>query len=205
MLALAVIPVFLSTVLAAATKRSSRCDLSGARIEVPWNQTQLVAPSEGPSFIGVAIGFQNYTNVGAGSGAFDVSCLYDKAEFDSVQQIAYDAWKFSLPIVPFSEVIEKVETFHESPLLGQHFFIPSPSGTGISPVWNFASAALAGHADAFVLAAKVGDVPAPTGPPDVFRVATVGGLPPSSCKPGTPQISVKYASTYWLFGSSVQQ
>jgi hypothetical protein len=106
-------------------------------------------------------------------------------------------------------------------------------GTGISPVWNFASAALAGHADAFVLAAKVGDVPAPTGPPDVdwlslnrvdgnlakqvFRVATVGGLPPSSvrllynwranenrwltfgrlqCKPGTPPISVKYASTY---------
>jgi hypothetical protein len=71
-------------------------------------------------------------------------------------------------------------------------------GTGISPVWNFASAALAGHADAFVLAAKVGDVPAPTGPPDVdwlslnrvdgnlakqvFRVATVGGLPPSSVR-----------------------
>lgn len=69
----------------------------------------------------------------------------------------------------------------------------------MSPKWDFTSGALAGHPSAFVVAAKAGDIPAPTGPPDVdwlsltnvsgslatqvFRVNTVGGLPPASVRP----------------------
>ncbi len=76
--------------------------------------------------------------------------------------------------------------------------LTSLAGTGVSPQWDFSSAALAGHPDAFVLAAKVGDIPAPTGSPDVdwlslnkvkgnlatqvFRVNTVGWLPPASVR-----------------------
>ena len=51
--------------------------------------------------------------------------------------------------------------------MGSHVFITSPSGTGISPVWDFRAGAAKRNPDAFVLAAKTADVPAPTGPRDV--------------------------------------
>jgi len=231
MLVLAFIPLLLSAVSAIdLERRATRCDISGAKLSLPSNQTLLVAPSQGPSFIGLAIGTQNYTcgnttgtytNVGAVAELFDVSCLYGEPEFSSLQDIAYTMWKFAPPTAPISQIIEYMQPFHASFVLGQHFFVTSPSGTGLSPRWDFSSAALAGHPDAFVIAAKVGDIPAPTGPPDVdwlslnkvegdlatqvFRVNTVGGLPPASCTPGSPLIAVKYASMYWLYGSSVQQ
>ncbi|KAJ7255809.1 putative malate dehydrogenase [Mycena haematopus] len=219
MLSLALIPLLLSTV-SAVEKRASRCDISGATLTLPSNQTLLKAPSGGPSFIGVAIGTQNYTcgstgtytNVGAVAELFDASCLYGAPEFSSLQEIAYTMWKFAPPTAPVSEVIAYLQPFHASFVLGQHYFVPSPSGTGVSPKWDFTSASLAGHPDAFVLAAKAGDIPAPTGPPDVdwlsltkvqgdlatqvFRVNTVGGLPPASCTPGSDPIEVKYASMY---------
>ncbi|KAF8205294.1 putative malate dehydrogenase [Mycena galopus ATCC 62051] len=226
MFALAAIPLFLS-VVSAAEKRAARCDISGAILSLPSNQTKLVVPSQGPSFIGVAIGTQNYTcgsagnytNVGAVAELFDASCFYGMPEFSSLQDIAYTMWKFAPPMAPVSQIIEYLSPFHASFVLGQHYFVSSPSG--VSPVWDFSSAALAGHSDAFVLAAKAGDIPAPTGSPnvdwlsltnvtgnlatEVFRVNTVGGDPPASCTPGSAEIAVKYASMYWLYGSSVQQ
>ncbi|KAF7336172.1 malate dehydrogenase [Mycena venus] len=231
MLALALIPLLLSAVSAVERRaNASRCDISGATLSLPSNQTLLTAPSQGPSYIGVAIGTQNYTcnattgtyiNVGAVAQLFDASCLYDSPEFSSLQEIAYTMWKYAPPTASISQVIEYLQPFHASFVLGQHYFVPSPSGPGVSPKWDFSSAALAGHPDAYVLAAKAGDIPAPTGPPNVdwlslnkvegnlatqvFRVNTVGGLPPASCTAGSPPIAVKYASTYWLYGSSVQQ
>jgi hypothetical protein len=45
-----------------ATKQlSACCDVSSARLQVPADQTQLVAPSYAPSYIGLGIGTQNYT------------------------------------------------------------------------------------------------------------------------------------------------
>lgn len=83
-----------------------------------------------------------------------------------------------------------------SPLLGEHYFVTSPSGTGLSPVWDFRGASAKGNPNAFVLAAKVGDLPAPTGSQDVdwlqlknvtgglatsvYRTDTRGGQPPAS-------------------------
>jgi len=231
MLALTLLPFLLSSVSALpSVERStgSKCDISNAKISLPANQTLLVAPSEGPSYIGLAIGTQNYTcastgtytNVGAVAELFDISCLYGAPEFSSLQDIAFTVWKFAPPSAPISEIIDFLEPFHASFVLGQHYFVTSPSGTGLSPKWDFTSGALSGHSDAFVIAAKVGDIPAPTGAPDVdwlmlnnvegnlakqvFRVDTVGGDPPASCTPGSPEITVKYASTYWLYGSTVQ-
>jgi len=51
--------------------------------------------------------------------------------------------------------------------MGSHFFNPPPSGTGISPVWDFRAVSAKGNPDAFVLAAKVANIPAPSGPKDV--------------------------------------
>ncbi|KAJ7458076.1 putative malate dehydrogenase, partial [Mycena latifolia] len=199
---------------------ASRCDISAAKIDLPLNQTALVAPAGGPSYIGLAIGTQNYTcastgtytNIGAVAELFDASCLYGTPEFPALAEIAFAVWKYAPPTADISYVISFLEKFKASFVLGQHYFVTSPSGTGISPEWDFTSASLAGHPDAFVIAAKVGDIPAPTGPPDVdwlslnqvqgdlatqvFRINTVGGLPPASCTAGSPPIQVKYASMY---------
>lgn len=82
--------------------------------------------------------------------------------------------------------------------LGTHFFQPNPSGAGISPVFDYRAASRQHDADAFVLAAPKGSLPAPTGPQDVawleltqaqgdlgkevFRVDTIGGQPPKTVR-----------------------
>ncbi|KAJ7469776.1 hypothetical protein B0H11DRAFT_1920396 [Mycena galericulata] len=101
-------------------------------------------------------------------------------------------------------------------LLGFHYFVTSPSGTGLSPKWDFTSTGkFAGNANAYVLGAKVGDIPAPTDPAvnvdwlalknaqgdlasNIFRIDTVNGQPPTSCVPGST-ISVKYTAKYYLY------
>jgi hypothetical protein len=106
-------------------------------------------------------------------------------------------------------------------LLGQHFFIQNATGNGISPVWDFRANAFAGNPNAFVLAAEVGDIPAPTGASDVdwvslkglqgdlatqvFRVETKSGQPPASCTSGSAPITVKFTTQYWLYGSTVSK
>ncbi|KAJ7064669.1 hypothetical protein C8F01DRAFT_1249710 [Mycena amicta] len=208
-----------------------RCDISNAAIPLPPNQNMLLAPTSSPSFIGLAIGIQNYTcgstgtytNVGAVAELFDVSCLYGTPEFPFLQDIAFAAWKFAPHSSPIQSIVAGLDPYHASFVLGQHYFVNASSGTGLSPVWDFRPS-FPGNSAAFVVAAKVGDVPAPSGPPDVdwlslngvqgqdtlatqvFRVSTVGGLAPApSCTPGSPEITVKYSSMYWLYGSTVQQ
>ncbi|KAJ7104394.1 putative malate dehydrogenase [Mycena belliarum] len=228
MLALTLLPLFLSCVAASEHRGGPpRCDISAAKISLPPNQTMLVAPKEGPSFIGLAIGIQNYTcadsgtftNIGAVAELFDVSCLSGTPEFPSLANIVFSVWDSAPPATGIFQVIDFLAKLKASFVLGQHYFVTSPSGTGISPKWDFTSASLAGHPNAFVIGAKVGDIVAPTGPPDVdwlslvdaegdlatqiFRVNTVGGLPPTSCVPGSSEITVKYSSLYWLYGSSV--
>jgi hypothetical protein len=79
-----------------------------------------------------------------------------------------------------------------------HYFVPAPSGTGLSPKWDFTSTGkFAGNSTAFILAAKAGDILAPTDSATnvdwlalnnvqgslaskVFRVDTVNGQPPTS-------------------------
>ncbi|KAJ7669539.1 hypothetical protein DFH06DRAFT_1181434 [Mycena polygramma] len=231
MLNFAILPLLFSAVSASAVQRRApgrHCDISGAKMTLPSNQTLLAAPTQSPSYIGLAIGTQNYTcgstgtytNVGAVAELFDASCFYGTPEFPELQKLAYTIWESAPPAVPISEIIKFLQPFHATfNVLGQHFFVTSPSGTGLSPRWDFTSGALTGHADAFVIAAKAGDIPAPTGSADVdwlslnkvqgdlatqvFRINTVGGQPPASCTAGSPPIEVKYASMYWLYGSSV--
>lgn len=64
-----------------------------------------------------------------------------------------------------------------SSFMGNHFFITSPSGTGLSPVWDYRAGVAKGNSEAFVLAAKVADVPAPTSVQDVdwLQLKSVSG------------------------------
>jgi len=147
-------------------------------------------------------------SAGAVADLYDISCLNKvPAIFNSIQDIAYTAWK----VAPAS-----IKTLGAAavgyPLLGQHYFAVPPSGTGINPVWDFRASSAKGNANAFVLAAKVGATPAPTGAKDVdwlqlkslqgslatqiYRTDTRGGPAPASCKPGSAPITVKYTSKY---------
>jgi len=198
------------------------CSVS-AKLVLPAGQTVLAAPTDPISFVLLGVGYQNYTCSAAGTYAsagaiadlFDLSCLSKITPiFNGIQDAAFAAWK----VAPPSFKIGPAAIGY--PLMGNHYFQPSPSGTGISPVWDFRAGAAKGNPNAFVLAAKVGDLPAPTSTNDVdwlqlksvsgslatqiYRTDTRGGVPPTSCTPGSAPTSLKYVSKYWLYGGSVK-
>ncbi|KAF8180559.1 hypothetical protein K438DRAFT_1842121 [Mycena galopus ATCC 62051] len=200
---------------------SPRCDTSYAKMDLPPNQTALVAPTTNPLFVLLGVGIQNYTcsgtaftSIGAVASLFDISCLAGTPKFANVQQKAFNIWTDAPKDVPATSIGHLVDAPH---LDGFHYFVTSPSGTGLSPEWDFTSTGkFAGNATAFVLGAKVGDILAPVDPAtnidwlslvaaegdlasQIFRIDTVGGQPPTSCDVTGQQISVKYTSKYFLY------
>ncbi|PPQ92265.1 hypothetical protein CVT25_008573 [Psilocybe cyanescens] len=207
--------------------KRSGCSLSGVKLSnLP---SPLVAPSSPASFVGIAIGTQNYTcsstgtytNVGALAELFDASCVYNTPIFSSLPGIVSAAWEIAPPSLPVSEVISTLHGFSTDSVLGQHYYVTNPiTGSGIDPKWDFTSqGADAGKSDAFVVAAKVNGASAPTGSQDidwvqlgaltgnlakqVYRVQTRLGQPPASCTVGSKDIQVKYTALYYGFGGSV--
>ncbi|OCH85779.1 putative malate dehydrogenase [Obba rivulosa] len=227
----AILPLALLTSFALATpsiKRVDECDVSSLIIPLPSGQTTLVAPTNfTPTFIGVGVGVQNYTcgttgtytNVGALAEIVDISC-FSESLFDDVTDVIFDAWEAAPTSITAAELINTLAIFDPPFVLGQHYFITNPiTGSGLSPKWDFTSASLKGHPDAFAVGAKVGDLPAPTDSATnidwlqlnvvqgdlanvIFRIQTRGGQPPTSCTPGSPEIFIRYAAQYWLYGGS---
>ncbi|OCH85780.1 hypothetical protein OBBRIDRAFT_838704 [Obba rivulosa] len=227
MLAALLLTLVTSALAAPSTKRAE-CDVSTRSISLPSGQTTLVKPTTStPTFIGVGVGVQNYTcgttgtytNVGALAELFDISCT-PEVLFDAVTDVIFDAWKDAPASITTAELIDTLAIFDPPFILGQHFFITNPiTGSGLSPKWDFTSASLKGHSDAFAVGAKVGDLPAPTDnvtnidwlqlnvvqgdlASEIFRIQTRGGQPPTSCTPGSPEIFIRYAAQYWLYGGS---
>jgi len=205
------------------TTPSHPCPISSTLV-LPSNQTALAAPTAPVSYVLLGVGFQNYTcssagtytSAGAVADLLDISCLSTIPDvFNNIQNVAYDGWKQAPPDV---KTLGPVVGGY--PFMGSHFFSTSPSGTGISPVWDFRGAIAKGNPDAFVLAAKVANIPAPTGPQDIdwvqlkavsgalatqiYRTDTRGGVAPASCAVGSAPLSVKYVSKYWLYGGTVK-
>ncbi|KAF8230316.1 hypothetical protein L208DRAFT_1041965, partial [Tricholoma matsutake] len=197
------------------------CDISGAEIYLPPNQTTLGKPQETASFIAVALGTQNYTcyngkynNTGAVAELFDISCFYNSSSFWSIQDVVFAAWESAPSYLTPQEIISLFFSTNSSFGLneGQHYFVTNPTGKGIEPKWDFTSQGTnAGNKNAFVVAAANISVPAPRPAYDipwvklnaiqgylaqeVYRVDTRGGLPPSSCT-GSSSITVRYAAKY---------
>ncbi|KII95406.1 hypothetical protein PLICRDRAFT_48366 [Plicaturopsis crispa FD-325 SS-3] len=213
-------------VVARPSARGTSCNISNAKMDLPANQTALVAPSGGPSFIGLAIGVQNYTcsststytNIGAVATLFDASCLYGYSGFADAQTVAYDAWVAAPASATPADVEAELGTTPY--VLGYHYYVTNPiTGSGVSPEWDFTAGKFAGNPDAFVVGARAGDIPSPDGSANVdwlsinavegdlaneiFRIDTVGGQPPASCTQGSPVLSVKYTAKYWLYGGSI--
>lgn len=185
-----------------------------------------------PSFVALGVGVQNYTcgststftyvrlgtfttcvthfslnsNVGAVAELFDLSCAKDSS-FGDLTDVAFAFWKVTPKDVTTQDIIKTLAfidpAFKTPIILGQHYFVTNPTtGTGVSPKWDFTSASLKGHTDAFVVGARIGDLAAPTNPAtnvdwlalnaaqgnladEVFRVETRGGQPPSSVSFGS--------------------
>jgi hypothetical protein len=113
----------------------------------------------------------------------------DSALFNNIQDKAFDLWSNSNDLNPITQKIPKK--------LGEHYFISNGNGT-ISPVWDFRGDSAPNQSDAFVLAAKVGNLPAPNKAVDVdwlqlkrvsgdladiiYRTDTKGGQPPTSVR-----------------------
>jgi len=175
----------LLTVSGYALKRSG-CSLNG--LTIPNLPAPLVAPTDAPSWVGVAIGTQNYTcssagtytNVGALAELFDVSCLVKTSIFPSIPDIAIAAWEAAPPSVTAAEVIKTLHGISAPVILGQHYFVTNPiSGTGSNPKWDFTSQSDAGNKEAFVVAAKVNGASAPTGSKDIdwVQLGVLAGAP----------------------------
>ena len=127
-----------------------------------------------------------------------MSCLSGTPSFSVIQDDAYKLWETAAPSITAQDIIRMLG--HDLEILGQHYFVPNPrpsaGGPAISPKWDFTSSSENGNALAYVIAAKVGDLPAPSGQCDVdwlelknvegelatsiYRVATKGGSPPPS-------------------------
>ena len=83
--------------------------------------------------------------------------------FAGIQDIAYAVWK----AMPASVKTLGPTGAGGYPMLGSHFFQPNPSGAGLSPIWDYRAVSAKGNPDAFVLAQKVSNAPAPSGSKDV--------------------------------------
>ncbi|KAJ7701077.1 hypothetical protein B0H17DRAFT_1045921 [Mycena rosella] len=204
-------------------KAGECCDTSAAIMDLPKNQTQLVAPTTAPLFVALGVGIQNYTcststlkytSTGAVASLFDISCIDKTPAFATIQTTAFNAWKAAPASLTATAIGAKVAA---PSLLGFHYFVTAASGTGISPKWDFTSTGKnAGNATAFVIGAKVGDITAPTDSATnvdwlalnnaqgslaskIFRIDTVAGQPPASCVAGSADISVKYTAKYYLY------
>ena len=83
-------------------------------------------------------------------------------------------------------------------VLADHYFVPNPSGTGLSPIWDMrATKRFQGNQNAFMLGKSFGSVASPVDPSlninwlrvakvsgdaadEVYRIDTLGGQPPTS-------------------------
>lgn len=220
-LALTLVILGYADALPSKKHNSTSCDLSHARLKVPANQTQLIAPTYAPSFIGIGVGTQNYTCnatkstytlIGAVAELFDSSCLYGSPAFEGAPTTAYNVWTATTGIT----IQEVINTLGRDPtVLGQHYYVPNPVGSGLSPKWDFTSSgATAGNPNAYVIGVKIGDLPSSDSnnidnlmvkavegelASEVFRVETNGGQPPTQCAAGDSNITIKYTAQYWFF------
>jgi Protein of unknown function (DUF3455) len=137
---------------------------------------------------------------------YDISCIWETQEFESIQDEAFEIWSKYSGSDPFEESVRHdIEQTWHIEVIGQHHFIEE--NHTLFPEFNFTSA---GVTDNFVVANKTADSPAPRNSSEnidwlelkkanvpnpgqlaneVFRVFTRGGQPPHSVSPRSPCLS----------------
>ncbi|KAH0826603.1 hypothetical protein J3R83DRAFT_4964 [Lanmaoa asiatica] len=211
--------LFLGSVCSLPTARqfSASCSLSDARLQVPAQQTQLIPPNFPPDsspsrlVLKITRAMQPPPHIltGAVAELFDSSCLYGTPVFDTAPGLAYTTWEASTEPVAPQDIIATLGLVPDPLVLGQHVYIPSATGSEGSPKWDFTSSGgTAGNPNAYVVGAKVGDLPSsnPTVNVDNLMIKAIkGDLPPAECDAHSGNITVKYTAQYWFFGGNVTQ
>jgi len=131
-------------------------------------------------------------SVGAIAELYDITTLYGTPEFYNIQDDAYEIWSICPSTDPLASGLVALlqYTFKIHPL-GQHFFVNFNGG--LSPKFDFTQST--GDPNAFVIAKKTGDLPAPSSEDidwlelmgvsgglatEIFRVYTKAGKPPTT-------------------------
>lgn len=215
-----------------SSSRLGDCQLSKTTIPLsPAQQTALGSPTTPLAAVGLGFGIQNYTctnNVFVSAGAvgevFDISSLAG-TNSELISTIHNDLFNFWNSSRAGSATIQQlIETLPgmvpANMILNQHFFIKNDAG-GISPVWDFRATERFKGVDNAVFVGKASANTPDANPTEnvswlhlvktsgdisdeIYRIFTVGGVPPTSCVSGTTKdISVKYVSQYWFYGGSL--
>ena len=119
--------------------------------------------------------------------------------FATIQEPIYNVWVNISQDITVQQITAVIPALlAPEVILADHYFIPNPAGTGLSPVWDFrATQNYQGKEDAFIVGATVASVAAPVDPADniswlrikeiagdaadeVYRIDTIGGQPPTS-------------------------
>lgn len=145
--------------------------------------------------------FDIFSSAGAVAQLYDISCLYNPSPtlFRSIQEPLYEAWvnlTSEITVQHLTAVIPALLT--PEVIQADHYFIPSATGTGLSPVWDFrTSQKFHGQDNAVFVGKGAGSVVPPVDPPhninwlrvgkvsgdiadEVYRIDTIGGQPPTS-------------------------
>ena len=127
---------------------------------------------------------------------YDMSCLYGKSEFSSIQNDAYNYWKPYWSSDPFEAGYSQLlKSHYDISPYGSYYFVEQNGS--LIPVWDLTSTwPYAGNPNAIVYAQKVKNIASPEGSYNVdwvelkkmsgglanviYRVDTVQGQPPST-------------------------
>jgi len=136
------------------------------------------------------------SNVGAVAQLFEISCLFGRPEFSTIQDVAFSDWAASPSTNPLEpDLVQLMKNKHNINVEGQHYFVNQ--NNALVPVWDLRSSGEnAGNSNAIIFAEKVKSAPSPDGPENVdwvelkklsgglanqvYRVDTVKGQPPST-------------------------
>ncbi|PPQ74788.1 hypothetical protein CVT24_003727 [Panaeolus cyanescens] len=218
-----------SPTITSITQRSNVGCTIATQLSLPPNPanaaTPLSAPATPATAVFLGVGFQNYTcssagtftSAGALANLFDISCLSSNTRvFNAIQDVAFTQFTSSSSSLSTFTPSVTGSYGYSAPLtlVGHHFFQPTATG-GLAPVWDLRP--FLNNPDAFVVGARVGDIPSPDGAGAsenvdwlqlsgvqggfadlVYRTQTRGGVAPASCTPGATA-QVKYTAKYWFY------
>jgi hypothetical protein len=139
----------------------------------------------------------------------DISCLYGKPEFSTIQNDAFNDWDACPSFDPLEPgLVQEMKNHYGITEDGSYYFV-NQNGS-LVPVWDLRSnGPFAGNPNAIVFAQKIKSIPSPDGPVNVdwtelkkssgglanliYRVNTVQGQPPP-----TVSSSLKFCLSYLI-------
>lgn len=121
------------------------------------------------------------------------------ALFKTIQEPLYEAWTNLSSEITVQQITAIIPTLLSPDVIqADHYFVPNPAGTGLSPVWDFrGTKSFHDNQNAYILGASAKSVVSPADPSDninwlrirkvsgdaadeVYRIDTIGGQPPAS-------------------------